>query len=99
MKFWRVGCRVAALLAVAFTAGCVVPPAAPDSSGSDGAEAAPAAGAKPPSTGFSWPSLRPLSRQPATPPGAAPQSAVATVNYDIYNSESPDDGVPGDSEL
>jgi len=97
MKFWRVGCRVAALLAVAFTAGCVVPPAAPDSSGSDGAEAAPAAGAKPPSTGFSWPSLRPLSRQPATPPGAAPQSAVATVNYDIYNSESPDDGVPGDT--
>ncbi|MEJ8855966.1 septal ring lytic transglycosylase RlpA family protein [Variovorax robiniae] len=97
MKVWRVGCRVAALLAVAFTAGCVVPPAAPGSPGSEGSEAASTADAGASSTGFSWPRLRPLARQPATPPGAAPQSAVATVNYDIYNSESPDDGVPGDT--
>ncbi|WP_218511306.1 septal ring lytic transglycosylase RlpA family protein [Variovorax sp. dw_308] len=97
MSSWRVGCRIAALLAAAFTAGCVVPPAAPGSADTEDG-AAPVAGAETPSTSsFSWPRLRPLSRLPATPPGAAPQSAVATVNYDIYNSESVDDGVPGDN--
>jgi rare lipoprotein A len=89
MNAWRAGGRVMAMLAVAFTAGCALPPAAP---GSDEA-AAPATGA----STFSWPRLRPLARQPATPPGAAPQSAVATVNYDLYSTEPPDDGVPGDT--
>ncbi|MBU1358778.1 MAG: septal ring lytic transglycosylase RlpA family protein [Gammaproteobacteria bacterium] len=43
--------------------------------------------------------LRPLARQPALPPGAAPHSQVPSVRYDLAVSgtgESMDDGVPGD---
>jgi len=92
---WRVGCRAMAVFAVALTAGCTVPPVAPDASGAD--EAVNAASGATASPRLSFPRLRPLARLPATPPGAAPESAVATVNYDIYTAESPDDGVPGDA--
>jgi rare lipoprotein A len=91
MSLRRVGGRLMLVLAAALAAGCTVPPTA---SGSDDAAASP------PSERSGWPRLRPLEKKPAAPPGAAPQSAVAAVNYDILVSgtgEASDDRVPGDT--
>jgi len=93
MSLRRAGCRGMAILAMVFTAGCALPPAArgPDDATRDS------------TTSTTMPRLRPLTRQPAAPPGAAPQSAVASVNYDLSVSSADelpsDDGLPGDRRV
>ncbi|MGJ7489991.1 septal ring lytic transglycosylase RlpA family protein [Variovorax sp. ZT4R33] len=46
------------------------------------------------------PSLKPLTRELAVPPGARPRSAVPSVRYDLFSSDKDelpsDDGLPGD---
>jgi rare lipoprotein A len=50
-----------------------------------------------PSTAESGTGLRPLSRQPALPPGAPARSQVPSVRYDLaVSGTAEDDGVPGD---
>lgn len=83
----RFAAALVALIGAALLAGCTVPPQGEGGAGNAG-------------QGFQFPSLRPLARQPALPPGAPPLSAVPSVRYDLAVSGAdeltPDDGVPGD---
>ncbi len=78
--------RCSAVAALCLLAGCGTP--SPHTG--QGSDAATSAAGR----------LRPLTRQPAPPPGAPPQSEVASVRYDLAVSGAaeltPDDGVPGD---
>ena len=78
----RGGAWLAALAAAALLTACATPPEPPQAQ-TQQAEA---------------PALTPLSREIAVPPGAAPRSAVAPVNYDLSVSgageQLPDDGFP-----
>ena len=76
--------RLALVLAAAALAGCTTQQPAPPP--------------PTPSTGESGTGLRPLARQPALPPGAAPRSQVPSVRYDLaVSGAAEDDGVPGDA--
>ncbi|VTU37100.1 RlpA-like protein precursor [Variovorax sp. PBL-H6] len=77
--------RLALVLAAAALAACTTQPPAP-------------APAPTTSAGESGTGLRPLARQPALPPGAAPRSQVPSVRYDLaVSGMAEDDGVPGDA--
>jgi len=87
---WRAG--LAAAVCGCLLAACTVPPAA------DGAASGGATGGI--SSASPGSGLRPLPRQLAVPFGAPPRSAVASINYDLFDSSEddrmPDDRVPGD---
>ena len=80
----RLATRVVAIVAVGLLAACTTQPWQQDDA----------------SGGSTLRGLRPLAKQPALPPGAAPRSAVPSVRYDLAISGrgelTPDDGVPGD---
>ncbi|WP_256856512.1 septal ring lytic transglycosylase RlpA family protein [Variovorax sp. KK3] len=81
----RLAKALAMVLASAALVACTTPPKPP--------EPEPASAEAVPGTG-----LRPLTRQPAVPPGAPPRSQVPSVRYDLsVSGMAEDDGIPGDA--